>query len=433
MDEIEQVHAIEVLDSRGNPTIMTKVVFADGSTGVAKVPSGASTGAREALELRDGDNRYLGKGVTKAVENVNTVLAEAVKSADPLSFEGIDAAMLRADGTEDKSKLGANAILSVSMAAAVALAKDEGMELFEFLRTRVLGAGDGYLQPVPMSNVINGGEHAGNDLAIQEFMILPVSVPNIREAIRCISEIYHVLGSRMVSKYGQVAKNIGDEGGYCGFGLEKTTGAFDELMKAVEEAGYSPGKDVVFGIDAAASEFHEDGIYHIDGKELPPEELLEFYLDLEKSYPLESVEDPFDESSFEDFAAYTKESDVQVVTDDLTVSNPDIVSEAIDIEAGNSLLLKVNQIGTVTEAIQAARVANEAGWSVVVSHRSGETGDTFIADLAVALSTGQIKTGAPARSDRVAKYNRLLEIYDVLDGKCDYPGPDFRTAWRDYQ
>lgn len=433
MDEIKQVHAIEVLDSRGNPTIMTKVVFADGSTGVAKVPSGASTGAREALELRDGDDRYLGKGVTKAVENVNTVLAEAVKSADPLSFEGLDAAMLRADGTEDKSKLGANAILSVSMAAAVALAKDEGMELFEFLRTRVLGADDGYLQPVPMSNVINGGEHAGNDLAIQEFMILPVGASNIREAIQCISEIYHVLGSQMVSKYGQVAKNIGDEGGYCGFGLEKTTDAFDEIMKAVEEAGYSPGKDVVFGIDAAASEFHEDGIYHIDGKELPPEELLEFYLGLEKSYPLQSVEDPFDETAFDDFAAYTKESDVQVVTDDLTVSNPDIVSEAIDIEVGNSLLLKVNQIGTVTEAIEAARVANEAGWSVVVSHRSGETGDTFIADLAVALSTGQIKTGAPARSDRVAKYNRLLEIYDVLDGTCDYPGPDFRTAWRDYQ
>jgi enolase len=433
MDDIERVHAIEVLDSRGNPTIMTKVTFADGSTGVAKVPSGASTGAREALELRDGGDRYLGKGVTKAVENVNTVLADAVKSADPLSFEGIDAAMLRADGTEDKSNLGANAILSVSMAAAVALAKDEGMELFEFLRKRVLSREDDYLQPVPMSNVINGGEHAGNDLAIQEFMILPVGAANIQEAVRCISEIYHVLGKQMVSKYGSVAKNIGDEGGYCGFGLEETEDAFENLMTAVEEAGYSPGKEVVFGIDAAASEFYEDGVYHIDGKDLNSGELLEFYLDLEKTYPIQSVEDPFNEDAFDDFAAYTKKTGVQVVTDDLTVSNPDIVSEAIDMDAGNSLLLKVNQIGTVTEAMEAARLANEAGWSVVVSHRSGETGDTFIADLAVALSTGQIKTGAPARSDRVEKYNRLLEIYDILDGKCGYPGSDFRTAWREYQ
>lgn len=432
MDDIEQVHAIEVLDSRGNPTIMTKVTFSDGSTGVAKVPSGASTGAREALELRDGSDRYLGKGVGEAVKNVNTILADAVKSADPLSFEGIDAAMLRADGTKDKSNLGANAILSVSMATAVALAKDEGMELFEFLRTRVLVADDEYLQPVPMSNVINGGEHAGNDLAIQEFMILPVGASNIKEAIRCISEVYHVLGKQMVSKYGKVAKNIGDEGGYCGFGLKETTDAFEELVVAVEEAGYSPGKEVVFGIDAAASEFYEDGVYHIDGKRLSAGELLEFYLDLEETYPIESVEDPFNEDAFDDFAAYTKKTDVQVVTDDLTVSNPDIVSEAIDMDAGNSLLLKVNQIGTVTEAIEAATLANDAGWSVVVSHRSGETGDTFIADLAVALSTGQIKTGAPARSDRVEKYNRLLEIYDILDGDCGYPGSDFRTAWRDY-
>ncbi|MBD3158195.1 MAG: hypothetical protein GF309_05340 [Candidatus Lokiarchaeota archaeon] len=307
------------------------------------------------------------------------------------------------------------------------------MELFEFLRKRVLSREDDYLQPVPMSNVINGGEHAGNDLAIQEFMILPVGAANIQEAVRCISEIYHVLGKQMVSKYGSVAKNIGDEGGYCGFGLEETEDAFENLMTAVEEAGYSPGKEVVFGIDAAASEFYEDGVYHIDGKDLNSGELLEFYLDLEKTYPIQSVEDPFNEDAFDDFAAYTKKTGVQVVTDDLTVSNPDIVSEAIDMDAGNSLLLKVNQIGTVTEAMEAARLANEAGWSVVVSHRSGETGDTFIADLAVALSTGQIKTGAPARSDRVEKYNRLLEIHDILDGECGYPGSDFRTAWREYQ
>lgn len=283
-----------------------------------------------------------------------------------------------------------------------------------------------------MSNVINGGAHAGNSLAIQEFMVLPIGAKNFPEGLRCISEVYHALGRRLIKKHGRMSKHIGDEGGYCGFGLTSTNDAFDEIVWATEEAGYDVGKDVVLGIDAAASGFYKDGTYEIDGKKLDASELLEFYLELEKSYPLQTVEDPFEEEAFDDFAAYMKKTKIQVVTDDLTVSNPEIVKRAIKEKAGNALLLKVNQIGSVTEAIEAARIANDAKWGVVVSHRSGETGDTFISDLAVALSNGQLKTGAPARSDRVEKYNRLLEIYDILGGECDYPRADFHAAWRKY-
>jgi enolase len=289
-----------------------------------------------------------------------------------------------------------------------------------------------YLQPVPMSNVINGGEHAGNDLAIQEFMILPVGPKSFPEGLRCISEVYHVLEKMMIKKYGRMAKHVGDEGGFCGYGLKSTTDAFDAIVAAIEEAGYRPKKDVVLGMDAAASSFYKDDKYTIDGKQLDASELLEFYLSLERTYPLSTVEDPFDEEAFEDFSAYLRRTKTQVVTDDLTVSNPEIVKRAIEERAGNALLLKVNQIGTITEAIEAARIANEAGWAVVVSHRSGETGDTFISDLSVALSNGQIKTGAPARSDRVEKYNRLLEIYDLLGGECGYPSSEYKIAWRKY-
>jgi enolase len=306
------------------------------------------------------------------------------------------------------------------------------MELFQYLRAKVLEKPTKYLLPVPMSNVINGGAHAGNSLAIQEFMALPIGAKNFPEALRCISEVYHALGKRLIKKHGRMSKHIGDEGGYCGYGLKSTSDAFDEIVWATEEAGYTPGKDVVLGIDAAASGFYKDGKYDIDGKKLAPSELLDFYVELEKSYPLQTVEDPFEEEAFDDFAAYMKKTRVQLVTDDLTVSNPEIVKRAIKDKAGNALLLKVNQIGTVTEAVEAAKIANDATWGVVVSHRSGETGDTFISDLATALSNGQIKTGAPARSDRVEKYNRLLEIYDILEGKCDYPGADFHSAWRKY-
>ncbi|MHA1247086.1 MAG: phosphopyruvate hydratase [Candidatus Thorarchaeota archaeon] len=432
MVKFDSIHAIEILDSRGNPTLMTKVRLSDGTVGVAKVPSGASTGVNEAVELRDGGARYGGKGVTQAVANVNTVLAEAVRDADPLDLRAVDRALLAADPSKGKSKLGANAILSVSMASAVAAANHLGVPLFEYIRTRVLEREPRYLQPVPMSNVINGGAHAGNDLAIQEFMILPVGASDIREAIRCLSEVYHVLGKNMIAKYGRMAKHVGDEGGYCGFGLKSTHDALEEIVMAIADAGYTPGEDVVLGIDAAASGFHKDGTYSIDGREISAGELLDFYIELEKTFPLRTVEDPFDETAFEDFAEYTRRTKIQVVTDDLTVSNPDIVRRAVEMGAGNALLLKVNQIGSVTEAIDAASIANAAQWPIVVSHRSGETGDTFIADLAVALGCGQIKTGAPARSDRVEKYNRLLEIYDLLGGDCGYPGHGFRTAWRNY-
>ena len=430
MVEIKQIRATEILDSRGNPTLMTRVTLSDGSIGIAKVPSGASTGEHEAVELRDGGKRFGGKGVQKAVGNVNDVIARKLTSTNPLSQSDIDAALLELDPSTGKGQLGANAILSVSMAMAVAASAHLGIELFQYLSTRVLGRKLKYLQPVPMSNVINGGTHAGNDLAIQEFMILPVGASDILESIRCLSEVYQTLGKRMIKKYGRMAKHVGDEGGFCGFGLKNTRVAFEEILSAIEAAGYSPGSDVVLGMDAAASEFYHNGSYMIDGKSVNAGELLDFYIDLEKTFPLETVEDPFDENAFDDFAEYTKRTKIQVVTDDLTVSNPEIVSRAIKEGAGNALLLKVNQIGSVTEAIEAAMVANKAEWPVVVSHRSGETSDTFIADLAVALSTGQLKTGGPARSDRVAKYNRLIEIHHLLNGECSYPGKEFMTAWR---
>jgi len=432
MVQFKSVKAIEILDSRGNPTLMTRVVLSDGTQGVAKIPSGASTGTREALELRDGDKRYGGKGVQKAANNVNVVIAKAISSVNPLSQHDIDSVLLKTDPSKGKSKLGANAILSVSMASAVAAANHLKIGLFEYLRTKVIGKPAGYLLPMPLSNVINGGAHAGNELAVQEFMILPIGAPDAREAIRYASEVYQSLGKKMITKYGRMAKHVGDEGGYCGFGLKTTRDAFDEIVGAISSAGYQPGKDIVLGIDSAASGFYKDGKYTIDGKTLDPSHLIDYYLDLEKTYPLKSIEDPFHEEAFDTFAELTRKTHCQIITDDLTVSNPATVQKALEAKAGNALLLKLNQIGTVTEAIDAAKTANKAGWPVIVSHRSGETGDTFIADLVVALSTGQIKSGAPARSDRVEKYNRLLEIHDLLDGKCGYPGADFMTAWRKY-
>ena len=432
MVRINEVKAIQILDSRGNPTLLTKVYLSDGTFGTARVPSGASTGVREAVELRDGGSSYHGKGVQKAVNNVNTVIAGGITSVDPLDQRAVDNTLLKIDPSPGKGNLGANAILSVSMATAVAASKHLGMELFQHLRLNVIGKEEKYLQPLPLSNVINGGAHAGNDLAIQEFMILPVGSADIQEAIRCISEVYHALGKRMISKHGRMSKHVGDEGGFCGFGLKSTHDAFSEIMDAAVETGYTPGKEVVLGIDAAASGFYKDGKYIIDGKTMDSGELLDFYLELENTFPLMTVEDPFDEEAFDEFAEYTKKSRAQVVTDDLTVTNPETVQKAIDMGAGNALLLKLNQIGSVSEAIDAAKVAYAADWPVVVSHRSGETGDTFISDLVVALSSGQIKTGGPARSDRVEKYNRLLEIYDLLGGECGYPGKEFNIAWRNY-
>lgn len=430
--EITKIKALEILDSRGNPTLMTRVTLSDNTVGMAKVPSGASTGIHEAVELRDGGDRYLGKGVAQAVSNVNTTIAEKMRGVDPLSQSNVDKMLLELDPSKGKGKLGANAILSVSMATAVAASKHLKLELFEYLRTKVMSKDAKYLQPVPMSNVINGGAHAGNALAIQEFMVLPIGSKNVVEGIQCVAEVYHNLGKGMISKYGRMAKHVGDEGGFCGFGLETSYDAFNEIVRAIEAAGYAPGKEVVLGIDAAASGFYKDGKYTVDEKPMSAGELIDYYVDLEKTFPLKTVEDPFDENEFGEFAEYLTKTKTQVVTDDLTVSNPEIVRKAIEMKSGNSLLLKVNQIGSVSEAIEAAHVAYAADWSVVVSHRSGETGDTFISDLAVALASGQIKTGGLARSDRVEKYNRLLEIHSILDGKCGYPGNDFRTAWRNF-
>ncbi|MEM2142391.1 MAG: phosphopyruvate hydratase [Candidatus Thorarchaeota archaeon] len=427
----KRIGAIEILDSRGNPTIMTRVVLSDGSVGIARVPSGASTGTKEALELRDGGTRYGGKGVLRAVDNVNSVIAKELLQVNPLSQGDIDEKLVLLDSTPSKSKLGANAILSVSMATAVAAARHRGMELFEYLRGEVLGRRPRYLQPVPMSNVINGGMHAGNNLAVQEFMILPVGARDILEAVRCLSEVYHTLGKGMVSKYGRMARHVGDEGGYCGYGLQSTADALDAIVRAIEEAGYSPGKDVLLGLDSAATNFYSNGVYSLDGRTMSAAELTDFYLDLEGSYPIATFEDPFHEDAFADFAEFARRSHAQVVTDDITVSNPQIVRRAISEKAGNALLLKLNQIGTLSEALDAAQIAYDGGWGVVVSHRSGETGDSFIADLAVALGCGQIKTGGPARSDRVEKYNRLMEIHHLLEGRCEYPGRNFRNAWRD--
>ncbi|MDF1541274.1 MAG: phosphopyruvate hydratase [Candidatus Thorarchaeota archaeon] len=432
MVEITKIKALEILDSRGNPTLMTRVTLSDNTVGIAKVPSGASTGLNEAVELRDGGKRYLGKGVAQAVSNVNTAIAEKMRGANPLSQSNVDKMLLELDPSTGKGKLGANAILSVSMATAVAASNHLKLELFEYLRTKVMSKDAKYLQPVPMCNVINGGAHAGNALAIQEFMILPIGSKNVVEAIQCAAEVYHNLGKGMISKYGRMAKHVGDEGGFCGFGLKTSYDAFNEIVRAIEAAGYAPGKEVVLGIDAAASGFYKDGQYTVDEKAMTPGELIDYYIDIEKTFPLKSVEDPFDENEFGEFAEYLTKTKTQVVTDDLTVSNPEIVKKAIELKSGNSLLLKVNQIGSVSEAIEAAQIAYAANWSVVVSHRSGETGDTFISDLSVALASGQIKTGGLARSERVEKYNRLLEIHSILDGDCGYPGSGFRTAWRNY-
>jgi enolase len=431
---IKKVTARWILDSRGNPTVEAEV-FAENISARAAVPSGASTGRHEALELRDDASEFKGKGVSKAVENVNQKIAPKLVGKNVFEQAKIDQLMIALDGTPNKAVLGANAILPVSLAVARVAAAIKQVPLFEYLHSLTQSkAADKYLLPVPMANIINGGKHAGNDLAIQEFMVLPVNFTSFQAALQALSEIYQTLKGLLVIKHGKTAINVGDEGGFAP-NLKTTHEAFEILMAAIESAGYSPKTDVLFAIDAAASEFYEGGKYAIDGKQLSPGELIDYYQDLVKSYPIGSIEDPFEEDDFEDTAQLTKllGSTTMIVGDDLFVSQSKRLQRGIDAKAGNCILLKVNQVGSLSEAITTAELAYSQDYSVIVSHRSGETEDTFIADLAVGLNAGLIKTGASARSERTAKYNQLLRIEDLLKLRAVYAGNNFRTAWKDYR
>ncbi|WP_297514110.1 phosphopyruvate hydratase [Thermococcus sp.] len=424
--EITAVIAREILDSRGNPTVEVEV-YTPVSMGRAAVPSGASTGTHEAVELRDGGKRFHGKGVRRAVENVNKIIAPEIIGMDVTWQRDIDMLMIELDGTENKSNLGANAILGVSLAVAKAAANALGLPLYQYI-----GGTNAYVMPVPMSNVINGGVHAGNELDFQEFMIMPVGAKSFREGIMWVSETYHTLKKVIAEKYGKNAVNVGDEGGFAP-PMKEVTEPLDVLIKAIEETGYKPGDEIAFALDAASSEFYDEklGKYVVGGKEYDRGELLELYKELVSKYPIVSIEDPFHEEDWEGFVEITKElgRKVQIVGDDLFVTNPKRIRKGIELGAANALLLKVNQIGTLSEAIDAAYTAFRAGYGVVVSHRSGETEDSTIADIAVALNAGQIKTGAPARSDRNAKYNQLIRIEEELEGVAIYPGRKFRNPF----
>ena len=412
MFTIEHIHAREILDSRGNPTVEVDV-FTENGSGRASVPSGASTGTYEALELRDKDKRYLGKGVVKAVKNVNTEIKEALTGMDVCDQRELDMMMLELDGTPTKSRLGANAILGVSLAVAHAAADSLGISLY-----RYLGGTNAFTLPIPTMNVINGGKHAGNELAIQEFMIQPRGAKTFSEALCMGAETYHTLGAILVKKYGNSAVNVGYEGGYAP-PLKNTIDALDALTDAIDEAGYS--KKISIGLDSAASEFYKKGKYNIDGKAYSACDMIDLYADLVKTYPILSIEDPFEEEAFEDFAALTgKLKDTIIIGDDLFVTNVARLEKGIKMKAGNALLLKVNQIGTLSEALDAAALAQKNKYKVVVSHRSAETEDTTIADIAVAIGAELIKTGAPARSERNAKYNQLLRIEEELGKTSRY-------------
>ncbi|MCE7746924.1 MAG: phosphopyruvate hydratase [Candidatus Heimdallarchaeota archaeon] len=414
MVKITKIIPREIIDSRGNPTVEVDVYTSEGF-GRALVPSGASTGEHEALELRDKDKRFLGKGVLKAIENINKLIAPKVIGMEVIEQEAIDNLMLEIDGTENKSKLGANAMLGVSLAVCKAAANGLNLPIYEYMNK------DATSLPVPMLNVINGGKHAGGNLKIQEFMLIPHGFKRFSEALRSICEVYQVLRNNL-KKFGPSAINLGDEGGF-GSPVDTAPEALDMLVEAIEDTGYKPGKQISIGLDSAASEFFEDSLYEVDGKKLTGNELVDYYVNLVDQYPIISIEDPFDENDFESFAQlHAKVPNISVVADDLTVTNPKRIQMAIDKKAANYLLLKVNQIGTLTESIQAANLARDNGWGINISHRSGETEDAFIADLAVALRAERIKTGAPARGERTAKYNQLLRIEEQLGDKAKYLG-----------
>ncbi len=430
--QITKIKSRWILDSRGNPTVETDV-YANDHFARAAVPSGASTGVLEALELRDKGKAFLGKHVLQAVSNVNDVIAKSLVNMDVRIQREIDNRMIELDGTENKSKLGANAILSVSLAAAKLAALLSNKPLYSYLHEISYSkTSESFLLPIPCCNIINGGEHAGNNLAIQEFMVLPIGAKSFAAAIQSVSEVYHTLKGLLSKKYGKTAINVGDEGGFAP-NLSTTREALDVILEAVEQAGYLEGTDFVLGLDAAASEFFKNGVYFIDDKKLSEEELLQYYLDLTHDYPLKSIEDPFDEKAFSGFANLTAKVDksIQIVCDDITVTNIKILEKAIQQKAGSALLLKVNQIGSLSEAIDAAKMAFNNNFNVMVSHRSGETEDSFIADLAVGLCTGQLKTGATCRSDRCSKFNQLLRIQEELGEKARYP-TDF-ASWSKFQ
>ena len=410
--EITDLKARQVLDSRGNPTVEVDVWTKDGSMGRGTVPSGASTGIHEALELRDGDmKRFHGKGVLKAVSNVNNRIRSRVIGKDARAQREIDELMIAVDGTSNKKRLGANAILGVSMAVAKVAASSQGKSVYKYLRDL-----PSYKLPVPMMNVINGGKHAGNKLAVQEFQIEPVGASSCSEAIRIGDEVYHSLGSVLKAKYGPSAINVGDEGGYAP-PLEMTGDALDAILQAISDAGYDESR-VHIGIDAASSSFYndKDSTYQIDGKKFSSGELEDYYEELVRTYPIRTLEDPFDEDGFDDFAQITRKlgNRVKIIGDDLYVTNPERIKIGIRKKATNAILIKLNQIGTVTETLDAIKMSKEAGLDVVVSHRSGETEDTFISHLATSQESLFIKTGAPARGERTAKYNELLRIEEEL-------------------
>ena len=411
--KIIDIRAREILDSRGNPTVEAEIEVEGGFTGSAGVPSGASTGSREALELRDKDpSRYMGKGVRKAVENVNTRLREMLIGRDVQAQADIDQMMIELDGTENKGNLGANAMLAVSLATAAAAAKARGLQLYEYL-AELDGRPGRYSMPVPMMNILNGGEHADNNVDIQEFMIQPVGAATFNEALRCGAEIFHTLKAVLSSN--GLSTAVGDEGGFAP-NLPSNEAALQMIMEAIDKAGYKAGEDVYLALDCAASEFYKDGSYVLSGedKAFNSEGFSDYLADLVDRYPILSIEDGLDESDWDGWAYLTKilGDRVQLVGDDLFVTNPAILKKGIDEGIANSILIKVNQIGTLTETLEAIKLAREAGYTTVISHRSGETEDTTIADLAVATAAGQIKTGSLCRSDRVAKYNRLLRIED---------------------
>lgn len=423
MSKIVDIKGFEVMDSRGNPTVMAEVILESGAVGSACAPSGASTGSREALELRDGDkSRYLGKGVLKAVANINDTIRPLLLGVNAAEQRALDQIMLDADGTENKSKLGANAILAVSLAAAKAAAIDKKIPLYAHIAD-INGTPGQYTMPVPMMNIVNGGEHADNNVDIQEFMIQPVAAPTFAEALRIGAEIFHSL-KKVLSARG-LNTAVGDEGGFAP-NLPSNEGALEAIAEAVANAGYTLGTDVTLALDCAASEFYKDGVYDMagEGKKFSSAEFADYLAGLAAKYPILSIEDGMDESDWDGWAGLTQKigDKVQLVGDDLFVTNTKILKEGIEKGIANSILIKFNQIGSLTETLDAIKMAKDAGYSAVISHRSGETEDTTIADLAVATSAGQIKTGSLSRSDRVAKYNRLLRIEAELAGSAPYRG-----------
>ena len=421
--EIEKVIGREILDSRGNPTVEAEVYLADGTIGRGMAPSGASTGEFEALELRDKDaDRYLGKGVTKVVSNINTIINDTLVGMDASDIYAIDNAMIKADGTKDKSRLGANAILAVSIASARAAAAALDIPLYRFL-----GGISGNRLPVPMMNILNGGAHAGNTVDVQEFMIMPVGADSFKEALRWCAEVFHALAALLKSK--GLATSVGDEGGFAP-DLSSDEEAIEYILEAVKKAGYEPGKDFMIAMDAASSEWkgEKKGEYILPkaGTKFTSEELIDHWEKLVDKYPIISIEDALDEEDWEGWQELTKRlgNKVQLVGDDLFVTNTERLSKGISLGCGNSILIKLNQIGSVSETLEAVKMAHRAGYTAISSHRSGETEDTTIADLAVALNTCQIKTGAPSRTERVAKYNQLLRIEEMLGDSAVYPGMD---------